>query len=96
MNPFSSSDAVINSDPAFRFAYPSRVSPRLTFIPTQNADIVINVTTIIANPKMKPNLNVSILRTQAKGENNENTTTPKYSWLRFVNPIIDSAVDFRP
>jgi len=51
-------------------------------IPTQKADIVINVTTIIMNPKMKPTLNVSILRIQANGENRARTISPKYSCER--------------
>jgi len=78
------------------FIYSSIISLLLTFIPTQNADTVIIVTISIANPKMNPNLNVSILRTQAKGENNENTINPKYYSFRFYIPNIYSAVEVSP
>ena len=55
------------------------------FIPTQNADIVINVKMIIINPNMNPTLNVSILRTQAKGEKRARTISPKYSCFKSSN-----------
>ena len=55
------------------------------FIPTQNADIVINVKMIIINPNMNPTLNVSILRTQDKGEKRARTISPKYSCFKSSN-----------
>ena len=58
--------------------------------------MVIKVTIIIANPNIKPILNVSIFLTQAKGEKRERTINPMCSDFKSYDPVMDSIVDFNP
>ena len=66
------------------------------FLLIQKAEMVIKVTIIMANAKMNPCLNCSILRTHAIGENNASTIKPKYSYFKSFKWNIDSLVDLRP
>ena len=61
----------------------------------QKAEMVTRVKNIIQKPSMKPTLNASIFRTQARGEKNATTTKAKYSCLMFLIPDRAWVVDLR-
>lgn len=63
---------------------------------TQNVEIVMIVTIIIANPNMNPILNVSIFLIQARGEKRARTISPKYSCLSSDIPDRARVVDLIP
>ena len=66
------------------------------FLLMQNAEMVTNVTTIMAKAQMNPDLKASIFLTQAMGEKSANTISAKYSSWRSCILKSDSAVDLRP